>query len=143
MTKLESALENYRNARSGLKSILDKDGVNLIGKMFQKVLKKCHGIAVYWNQYVPSFNDGEPCRFSVGDFYVIDNTDYEEIGGSAYAYDVLDSDGEIKEDLTITDEQHTELCEIFSKLDDYLLETVFGSNAEIIIDSEKVTVNAL
>lgn len=42
-----------------------------VGKDLFENHPKVEGI--FWNQYVPSFNDGEPCEFSVSDIYFFMN----------------------------------------------------------------------
>ena len=45
---------------------------NAFEDIFKTFFSLCPEIkAVGWNQYTPYFNDGEPCEFSVGDFYAI------------------------------------------------------------------------
>lgn len=48
--------------------------------------------SVFWTQYTPYFNDGEPCRFSVGDLYLLlwedaENADISFDGEGSVLYD--------------------------------------------------------
>lgn len=40
--------------------------------------------AIYWAQYTPYFNDGDPCVFSVGEVCVTNSKDMDEDGAGPY-----------------------------------------------------------
>lgn len=146
-----TALDEYKSAKDKLDKQLRDGGANIIGSAFQAVLKECPGIGVNWNQYVPGFNDGDPCTFTVGEFNVclledISDNRPDECGlcegddGNIVKSDYPNKDILIDPSL-ITCEQYNQLLSIWNKLDNYILEIVFDSNAEITITRDDVTVD--
>jgi len=88
--------------------------------------------AVIWNQYTPSFNDGEPCTFSLGDaVFVMHDFDSNELQ-SANDYEDDDLYGTIPYStfLDTNDHELSGACKSFNELLSSLsdvLESMFGS----------------
>jgi hypothetical protein len=84
--------------------------------------------AVKWDQYTPYFNDGDPCEFGIGEFYVrldgIDEDAGEQGNGFLYSWDdELDERPDVKTAL------HT-LAHASGHFEEFLEES-FGDHAEI------------
>lgn len=61
-------VEDFIKRRNELKELIRKEGKNMLQDMFLEVFNETPGLeAIQWTQYTPSFNDGDPCVFSVGD----------------------------------------------------------------------------
>ncbi|MBB3752417.1 hypothetical protein FHT44_004929 [Mycolicibacterium sp. BK634] len=102
--------------------------------------------AVRWSQFTPSFNDGDPCVFSLGEFYV-KLTDGDEEGGENEdgfygEYDINEHFS--TEDASYDSDNNHPIAEILDKelgwqtaerFDD-VLESAFGDPAEITATRE-------
>lgn len=98
-------------------------------------------VAIKWNQYIPSFNDGDPCTFSLGGVYICDtqpNDEYPDDYDSEYYFEFNDkyySVGTIYEDKYYGEPEY----KWFTYLEEFLndmkpeLEALFGSNATVIV----------
>jgi hypothetical protein len=154
---LKNALGKYLEGKRELDAFLSLNGKSSIISAFQDALKDCPNIGVHWTQYVPGFNDGEPCMFSPGEFSIfplnnsvlVDETDEDDISDAPEESSIYEQDGKLFTNsgdreinqAHITLEQYQALDEVWYKLDNYILETVFGSNAEITITSDSVTID--
>ena len=65
-------LEEYNKAKQAAREILNGITKEEVVGLLQDYLKKNNLYGIAWLQYVPSFNDGEPCTFRVADFYEFD-----------------------------------------------------------------------
>lgn len=95
---------------------------------------------IRWTQYVPTFNDGEPCEFTMGEFsYLID--------GIKSKYADEDNDTGVDEDgfiecFYIKDEDMKkykyldDFVNALIKIPDEVFEATFGSNSKITATSE-------
>lgn len=64
MTKLEKLIEKKNKLQAELK----KQGKAALEEFFGDLFKNTEGLtAVSWCQYIPGFNDGDPCTFHVMD----------------------------------------------------------------------------
>jgi hypothetical protein len=105
--------------------------------------------ACNWHQYIPSFNDGDPCEFTVGELHW-------QIDGviSKYAPDdrsAEDYDGESKEEdprwVSSWELKETPLYDVVKVVESTLyriedcLEFAFDSNAEITVTRDSITVD--
>ena len=109
-----------------------KDGVKKIFDIVPELQ------ALSWKQYVPSFNDGEPCEFSLGELHFHfendltaedDDIDDDESGRSSY---------DIKHDENLSEETKTFFTTFdkeFNQLES-VLERVFGVNQKIRISRD-------
>lgn len=55
--------EEYNKAKQAAREILNGITKEDVVGFFQDYLKKNNLYGIAWLQYVPSFNDGEPCTF--------------------------------------------------------------------------------
>jgi hypothetical protein len=63
-----NAITNYKTARQALESLGKKLKKEVEAALCQEFEKTPYE-AISWTTYVPGFNDGEPCTFSVGQVY--------------------------------------------------------------------------
>lgn len=119
--------------------------------------------AMRWHQYTPSFNDGEPCEFSIGEleFKFSDNINSEANNKAEYSDDEDsddDSNSGFYDSYSIDDflEKKTDILnhkemsvlkkaikdanKVFSKLCEMesQLETMFGTNMEITVTKDGI-----
>lgn len=105
-------------------------------------------VAIKWNQYIPSFNDGDPCTFSLGGVYICDTQprdEYPDDYDSEYYFEFNDKYYSVG---TIYEDKYYEKYEYkwFADLEDFLedvkpeLEKVFGSNATVIVFRDSIEI---
>ena len=64
------------NAIQKLENEAKERGCNLITNTFEKLFAEYPGLhRIHWTQYTPSFNDGDPCYFSLGEIWVNEDED--------------------------------------------------------------------
>jgi hypothetical protein len=77
MNKFEQYNEAKKNLTALRRSFKQEDVVAL----FQQYLEKNpHILGIAWTQHTPSFNDGDPCTFSVNGVYDFDRAGLLELG---------------------------------------------------------------
>ena len=81
-----------------------------------------------WHQYTPSFNDGEPCEFSVSDVEVRMEGDEED----EYEWKYDDSPGAAACE---------EAAELVHSVDDEQLKDIFGNNIEVTVTRDGVSID--
>ena len=138
---------------------LSKELFTLIKEEIVSVLEKyTEFIAIRWTQSVPSFNDGEPCTFSVDNAQYVTNeivsNNYDEYDETVEineeVYKLFESEGswnsELKQIVYPTPESK-EKADILYKIDNVLyaiedlLEEQFSSNAEVIVTRDSLIIN--
>lgn len=63
-------IEEFIKKRNELKQLIAKEGKSMLQDLFLDVFTQNPELeAIQWTQYTPSFNDGDPCVFRVGDPY--------------------------------------------------------------------------
>jgi len=103
---------------------LQAEGSDAIIEECQAFFEKNPDIkALGWLQYTPSFNDGEPCTFGVGELHVTTEDNYEDL--DLYEWEYCSDD-----DL---------YGNILSNED--LLLTVFGDDKQIIITRDGIDIS--
>lgn len=101
------------------------------------------GFYVDWTQSTPSFNDGDPCTFSVHDPYVVKSTTEEAEEGHASERDnavsLTSSYAEVGAQWTqekvdgLTKTAHAAMKRAWKELPEDMLEAAFGDPARVII----------
>jgi hypothetical protein len=125
--KLKQVSEELNAAKAKVQEFAKNEGRAAIGAAFQGFFERFPKVqGVKWTQYTPHFNDGETCVFSVHEPDLID-----EDGEDHYSY--------------CWDKEFGEGCddafgEVWSEMDDDVLEAVFGDHVEITITRDEVTV---
>jgi hypothetical protein len=87
--------------------------------------------AVTWRQYAPNFNDGEPCEFTVHDFFLV--LDDQEPDDVHYDYEQYISSSEMKE--FSTPEEYSAMGELSKYLNDNaeVATFLFGPDSTVTI----------
>jgi hypothetical protein len=74
-----NTLADIKKVQAELTAKIQKDGRKLLMAEFKKFFEENPDIeAIRWTQGTPSFNDGEPCTFSVHDFTAKVNGEFYE-----------------------------------------------------------------
>ena len=104
---------------------------------------KEHIHAICWNQYIPGFNDGDPCVFRVNGVclitdkslrYDLDCTKEEMIVEAIEDYQESD-------DYYFDSEETDQIKKLINDNSDLALQALFGENAQIIITKDGVRVD--
>lgn len=156
--ELKARLDKMNKIRDDLKK-----AEKAASKDIMDVLKKMMAdnpliVGLKWQQYTPSFNDGEPCVFSIsGPFIKFDEKisgagdndadEEQENGGFLDAnYDIDDDFYKKKSDIfnfkEIKELKKTvkDVCAVYSHLEamDTQLQEMFGDNIEVIVTKDGV-----
>jgi len=156
--ELKARLDKMNKIREDLK-VAEKSASKDIMDVLKKMMADNPLIAgVKWQQYTPSFNDGEPCEFSIsGPFIKFDEKisgagdsaadEEQENGGFLDAnYDIDDDFFKQKSDIFNFKEIKAlkktvkDVCAVYSHLEamDDCLESMFGSGVEVIVTKDGV-----
>ena len=135
-TKLNLLMETYREK--------SKEAFNNLIKVFFDEYPQVK--TIYWSQYVPGFNDGDPCEFSINDI-AFSPCDWQEIDGPNFGYEVDEKD---REDFSYSTYQVpivTDFMKDMRKISTFLhsipdhLERTFESNAFVRIHRDGIEVD--
>ena len=63
----DTFIEDYINQKKRFLKTVKKSGKALIAPLFKELFENAEISLVRWTKGTPSFNDGEPCTFSVHD----------------------------------------------------------------------------
>jgi len=149
---LETLLKNYSEAQAKFRAEAQEAFKEEVKNLFQAVPKLK---VVKWNQFIPSFNDGDPCTFKMtdivysncpdhskisgyGEIEDMDEDEYEEAFGEFWATD----SSSLKVDSDLSPEE-VETVKAFDKvISSYtmhdVLEATFGSDATVTCTPEEV-----
>lgn len=159
MSTLDTLVEEVQEMEKKKKA-MSKSAVPVIKAELKAFLEANPEVeAIRWNQYVPGFNDGEPCTFSLGDIQMRlvpeeeeeveeESSEGEEESEEEEEYEDEDYDDDEEDwiDEYGLDDVSKKLASAFKKLSGKLqslepiLEEAFGSNAEITATRKKITV---
>lgn len=158
---LEIKLNEFETKKNNIIEHLQLELRKFSEQFFRDLFKEFPDIQfIAWQQWIPSFNDGDPCEFTVGWPIISTKIPLEEyekdidnsltIGEASLIYNIdLDnipyfdkkSDSEYKINVylwnedTFVDEKGSKISEtisnIFSKLESYL-QAAFGNNAQVV-----------
>lgn len=123
---------------------LTRENKNLVKNLIYKLpdwLKTQDDIhAICWTQYIPGFNDGDPCVFRLNEILLITNKSLKEFkaknGEDSMLDDVLcefDNYGEYG-----TDKKEFRAIESLIRRNQDAIESIFGENAKVIITKNGV-----
>ncbi|MGN6110088.1 MAG: hypothetical protein ACTHU0_33590, partial [Kofleriaceae bacterium] len=123
---LQTQLKRIAKARKAL----DTEVAKLTAKKIAAALGALvpDGCVLTWTQYVPSFNDGEPCTFTVGEAYV------ESKAGSS-AITLEHGNPARLEWAGLTRKAWTDLRRAFREIPEEVLESAFGIGVLVVIES--------
>jgi hypothetical protein len=114
------------------KAKVKEAGAAAVGALFKQFFAEYPSVtAIGWTQYTPHFNDGEPCEFSVHDFYATtkEGVDFEAVSS---LYDDEDEHG-FADSYSIKDKGiKAAVARLERSKDDDLFESAFGDHAMVI-----------
>lgn len=117
--------------RTEMKNLMVEKGKPAIVELFKELFEKHPNVrAARWTQYIPGFNDGDPCEFSVGEVSVQLEAPSAEDVEEDFDEDSFVDTYEI-DDSSLTDDMD-EISGVLSGNED-VLQTVFGNNAKVTI----------
>lgn len=144
-------LTEVANELTALKEKIRKEADSLVRSVLQSFISMHPGIrTIWWVQYTPYFNDGEPCIFRVGDLN-FSTIDYEEGTVPDYPEDDFTFDeyalGKEKEIVKLGATLNLDImtlrdCKELSRGLGALgeeLQYVFGDHTKIIVNSNGIT----
>ena len=138
MTELMNALDKMTEARQAVHAFSSRsDARRLVGEAFAHFFELAENVdSITWTQGAPSFNDGDPCYFRVhepifrGDPTRAAIEDEEEDE---------DWDDIYESNVEVTDEASYEFDRVWSRLDEDLLQSVFGEASKVTISRNEVS----
>lgn len=138
MTTLNELSVKYQKLQNELK----QQGKEMLSAAFQEAFEKHPDItAIYWTQYAPYFNDGEPCYFGVDDFYITNVKDLERV--DFRREDIEDEEeGEFVKYLG-KGYKYINDIEVFahSSIGTDIFEDLYGDSVSVLVTPEGVTVS--
>ncbi len=150
MTLIEEISEEIKRFDERKKELANKLNAE-IGNIVKEALKDSKKIdGIRWVQYIPSFNDGDPCEFTIGEIIAYQKDENGEMPEefdmyslSWYNWRAKYGDQYAKEIAAETPEFDKAEFDIYIKLESLMesipydiMEEMFGSNAEITITKE-------
>lgn len=95
---------------------------------------------IFWAQWVPGFNDGDPCVFSLGDIN-FSSHNWKDIDGPHYGEEGEDDEGERTINFNYSDKESDlkNFVDIIQSLEEYFEDT-FGSSAFVRIHRDGIEV---
>lgn len=149
---LQTALEKLKKKRDeydgALKEITREKIAQELGPLIPE------GYVVAWTAYIPSFNDGDPCTYRMGEVYLApiakpeDDEDAENFEDSASNYTDVDGKEHVfsldwgdpsTEDLHaagITKKAFAELKRAWKAIPEYVVESAFGPDVAVAVKSD-------
>ncbi len=139
MNQLQQLSAKIQSAKAELQEVAKREGKVSVAQVFSDAFAKFPEVkAVRWKQGAPSFNDGDPCYFSVHDAYVYlddpDEADEEHELGSSYGrkyFIEAGGDGEAFDVFSVA---------WHSVNDETVLEAIFGDGAQVTVTATAVEV---
>lgn len=137
---IKEAAETYRK-------MVQTQGESVVKEAMKEFFNENPSVlAVKWPQFTPYFNDGDECRFSVGEPYVLvrlaeneDSEDYDVEVFNDVECTVQGKWGETIKDRTISNNV-AELSSFLYSLQDEL-KLIFGDHAEITVTPDSITID--
>lgn len=70
-----SAIDKIREMKAAYTAKIEAEGKDALREEFAAFFAANPNVtAIRWRQYTPHFNDGDPCVFRLGEFYIKDST---------------------------------------------------------------------
>jgi hypothetical protein len=150
---LEEKLDKLSSLQEEKKQ-LEKDAIALLKGTLQQLLKDIPELeGVRWSQYIPGFNDGEPCEFSVNELEVkfagiseADCNSIESLTGETDGYGPIAEQIDILQYAVLKEKYGDKLFKYLEKVNDTIydledsLQTAFGDNARVVVTKDGIEV---
>ena len=125
-------LDELLAAQEAYNEKLSETGEDALKEAFKEVFEKHPSIySISWRQYTPYFNDGDPCYFRVGEYEI----EYLEEG---------EGENEEEDKAVAADDRskaEEDVENLFSSLDDEILESVLGDHITVEVTAEGFSVD--
>lgn len=112
-----------------------------------------HITGIVWSQYIPGFNDGEPCLFGVGEVYFSNSTEvnWDEVSdpydveedGNAHSEIRYKYDPELKKSVQSPNPNYIPAAKAiydFIHDNENLMQDIFGDNSLVVVTPDKIRV---
>lgn len=114
--------------------LIKEDGEKILKEVFKEYFVSFPEVEkIYWDQYTPYFNDGDPCTFRVNGF-VLEYVDPDFDGDT-----VLNKENKKERKLRIKDINNA-LDTIEKSIPEDVLEAVFGNHVTISVTKDGFTI---
>lgn len=143
--EIEALIDRLEEVRNEIREIAKDRGNKVIFEIIQPIFEINPKLSVGWKQFIPSFNDGDACEFTVLDPYIITNNDggddYDELDSWTLGYHA--EDGTLA-DVGLDENQAKALSEALKRIGNIMnraeefLEIAFGSHARVTVHSNGV-----
>jgi len=130
MNKFEQVSEAKKIYEAAVQAVEKNDIVAVLTPLFEQYPQV---LSVRWRQYTPYFNDGDPCRFRVGDCHFKFHDTEEEAGDYEDGFESYSENLEKKKAMNAFE---SALC-----IDQDIMERVFGDHAEVTVDRDGVSID--
>ena len=115
---------------------LQKESSEMLNKTFLSFFEEVPEVgSITWTQYIPYFNDGEPCEFTVSDFSFFpkgeDDEEFDEYDDNLYYSENVDP--EVKEKIKT-------MSRALNNFPTQFLENLFGTYAKVIVTRNGIEV---
>jgi hypothetical protein len=138
--------ENFSKDLQEKQAAYQKESQQLLYTVFASFFDACPSVkAVYWTQYAPGFNDGDPCVFSVHTVAFSNATDEKALAGAIDEEDLSDYLTEDGKEVVGLETWSSRFSEFFPKdeckaLESFIssstikgaMEAIFGSSVSVI-----------
>lgn len=146
-TNLQSQFDTLITEHQRIRAEFQKSAQALFRNITKEFFESNPGVKAFvWTQYTPSFNDGDPCEFTIGDVTFTNATDTDVDDVTAYGeYEGENEDVEVfsswslkREPIAGVDSSQIALMEkmINSNEMEDILEEMFGCHVKIVATAD-------
>jgi hypothetical protein len=142
--------KNFSKDLQEKQAAYQKECQQLLHTVFASFFDVCPSVkAVYWTQYAPSFNDGDPCVFSVNSVSFCNSTNEKALADAMDEEDLSDHLTEDGKEVVALETWSSRFSEFFPKdeckaLESFIssstmkgaMEAIFGSGVSVIATKE-------
>lgn len=93
-----------------------------------------------WTQYTPYFNDGEPCVFSVHDWYTVNLTNGDQLEDVYYSEYLNRRNAEAGNEPDLETRVANTLHDLLGEVDEDTMLALFGDHAQVIVSRNGIDV---
>jgi len=142
LTNFEEVIDSFNTKVENLrKEVTEAVSVALKTTLNEFYEKYPDVYAISWKQYIPGFNDGEPCEFSTTEpelFFT--EKDYEEDGGVDSFYYIENYPENYPSNALVIMKDFLKISKAINKIDDTVLETAFGNNVKVTFFKDRLEI---
>lgn len=132
--KLNEIAAEIDASKKKLAAFAQTEGKSAIGAAFAKCFEPpTNLVRIEWTQYVPGFNDGDACLFTVSEPELFADVDGEEKEFDSYSLDDADAKAAIGQ-------KSLDAFDAAWSIPEEILQAVFGENVKVVITADDVEV---